>query len=41
LAKKGDSVGGKAALLAAIDHLSNTVDPDHPLLLLARQLVQG
>jgi tetratricopeptide (TPR) repeat protein len=41
LAKKGDSVGGKAALLAAIDHLSNTVDPDHPLLLLARQWVQG
>jgi len=41
LAKKGDSVGGKAALLAAIDHLSNTVDPDHPLLLLARQLVEG
>jgi hypothetical protein len=41
LAKKGDSVGGREALLAAIDHLSNTVDPDHPLLLLARQLVQG
>jgi tetratricopeptide (TPR) repeat protein len=41
LAKKGDSVEGRAALLAAIDHLSNTVDPDHPLLLLARQLVQG
>jgi tetratricopeptide (TPR) repeat protein len=41
LAKKGDSVGGHEALLAAIDHLSNTVDPDHPLLLLARQWVQG
>jgi len=41
LAKKGDTVGSRQALLAAIDHLSNTVDPDHPLLLLAQQLVQG
>jgi serine/threonine protein kinase len=41
LAKKGDTVGSRQALLAAIDHLSNTVDPDHPLLLLARQLAQG
>jgi serine/threonine-protein kinase len=41
LAKKGDSAAGREALLAAIDHLSNTVDPDHPLLLLARQWVQG
>jgi serine/threonine-protein kinase len=41
LAKKGDTLGARQALLAAIDHLSNTVDPDHPLLLLARQLAQG
>jgi tetratricopeptide (TPR) repeat protein len=41
LAKKGDTAGSRQALLAAIDHLSNTVDPDHPLLLLARQLAQG
>jgi serine/threonine-protein kinase len=41
LTKKGDSAAGREALLAAIDHLSNTLDPDHPLLLLARQLVQG
>jgi len=41
LAEKGDSVGAREALLSAIDHLSNTVDPDHPLLLQARQLVQG
>ena len=41
LTKKGDSDGGREALLAAIDHLSNTLDPDHPLLLLARQAVQG
>ena len=41
LEKKGDSVGARDAVLSAIDHLSNTVDPDHPLLLLARQLVQG
>ncbi len=39
--KKGDSEGGREALLAAIDHLSNTLDPDHPLLLLARQGIQG
>jgi tetratricopeptide (TPR) repeat protein len=41
LMKKGDSEGGREALLAAIDHLSGTLDPDHPLLLLARQLVPG
>jgi hypothetical protein len=41
LTKKGDSAAGHEALLAAVDHLSNTLDPDHPLLLLARQLVQG
>ena len=41
LAKKADSAGAREALLAAVDHLSNTLDPDHPLLLLAQQLVQG
>jgi eukaryotic-like serine/threonine-protein kinase len=41
LAKKGDSVGSRQALLAAVEHLSDTVDPDHPQLLLARQLLQA
>jgi tetratricopeptide (TPR) repeat protein len=41
LARKGDSVGSRQALLAAIEHLSDTVDPDHPQLLLARRLLQG
>ncbi|MBS0420371.1 MAG: protein kinase [Proteobacteria bacterium] len=41
LAKRGDAAAARQAWLAAVDHLSNTVDPDHPLLLLARQLLQG
>jgi eukaryotic-like serine/threonine-protein kinase len=41
LAKKGDSVGSRQALLAAIEHLSDTVDPDHPQLLRARHALQG
>jgi eukaryotic-like serine/threonine-protein kinase len=41
LARKADSVGSRQALLAAIEHLSDTVDPDHPQLLLARRLLQG
>jgi eukaryotic-like serine/threonine-protein kinase len=41
LAKKGDTVGSRQALLAAVEHLSDTVDPDHPQLLLARHLLQG
>jgi tetratricopeptide (TPR) repeat protein len=41
LAKKGDSVGSRQALLAAVEHLSDTVDPEQPQLLLARQLLQG
>jgi tetratricopeptide (TPR) repeat protein len=41
LAKRGDAVGSRQALLAAIEHLSQTVDPDHPQLLLARQLVRS
>jgi hypothetical protein len=38
LARKGDARGSQSALHAAIDNLANTVDPDHPMLLLARQL---
>jgi len=41
LAKKGDAAGSQQALRAALEHLSNTVDADHPMLLLARQLVHG
>jgi tetratricopeptide (TPR) repeat protein len=41
LAKKGDTAGSQQALRAALEHLSNTVDADHPMLLLARQLVHG
>jgi hypothetical protein len=28
-------------LRSALEHLSNTVDADHPMLLLARQLAHG
>jgi tetratricopeptide (TPR) repeat protein len=38
LAKKGDAAGSQQALRSALEHLSNTVDADHPMLLLARQL---
>jgi tetratricopeptide (TPR) repeat protein len=38
LAKQGDAAKAAAAFQAAIDNLSNTVDADHPRLLLARQL---
>jgi len=41
LATKGDVAGSQEALRAALEHLSNTVDADHPLLLLARQLAPG
>jgi tetratricopeptide (TPR) repeat protein len=41
LAKKGDTAGSREALRSALEHLSNTVDPDHPMLLLARQLAHG
>jgi serine/threonine-protein kinase len=41
LAKKGDTAGSQQALRSALEHLSNTVDPDHPMLLLARQLAHG
>jgi eukaryotic-like serine/threonine-protein kinase len=41
LAKKEDTAGSRQALLSALEHLSNTVDPDHPMLLLARQLAHG
>jgi tetratricopeptide (TPR) repeat protein len=38
LAKQGDAPEAAAAYQAAINNLSNTVDADHPKLLLARQL---
>jgi serine/threonine protein kinase len=41
LAMKGDVAGSQEAFRAALEHLSNTVDADHPLLLLARQLAPG
>jgi serine/threonine protein kinase len=41
LAKKGDTDGARQALRSALEHLSNTVDADHPMLLLARQLAHG
>jgi len=41
LAKKGDPAGSQQALRSALEHLSNTVDPDHPMLLLARQLARA
>jgi cytochrome c-type biogenesis protein CcmH/NrfG len=41
LAKKGDTDGARQALRSALEHLSNTVDPGHPMLLLARQLAHG
>jgi hypothetical protein len=40
LAKKGDVAGSQRALRSAAEHLSNTVDADHPMLLLARQLTR-
>jgi len=36
LLRAGDRVGGRGALEAAIKHLSNTIDEDHPYLLQAR-----
>jgi tetratricopeptide (TPR) repeat protein len=36
LLRAGDRVEGRKALEAAVSHLSNTIDPDHPLLLQAR-----
>lgn len=41
LARKADTAGSQAALRSAIEHLSNTVDADHPDLLLAQQLLRG
>jgi len=38
LQKRGDDAGAMPAFQAAIDNLSNTVDADHPKLVLARQL---
>jgi serine/threonine protein kinase len=41
LKREGDLVGARKAFQAAIENLSNTVDADHPKLLLARQLADG
>jgi serine/threonine protein kinase len=41
LAQKRDKAGSRRALRSAIEHLSNTVDADHPMLLLAQQLTHG
>jgi serine/threonine protein kinase len=38
LAKEGNAAGAREALQAAVIHLSNTVDADHPMLQQARQL---
>jgi tetratricopeptide (TPR) repeat protein len=38
LTKQGKPVDARAALLAAVENLSNTVDPDHPMLRLAQRL---
>jgi tetratricopeptide (TPR) repeat protein len=38
LASQGNRADSHAALQAAIEHLSNTVDADHPMLKLAREL---
>jgi len=38
MSKRGNEAGAMRAFQAAIDNLSNTVDADHPQLLLARQL---
>ena len=38
MAKRGDEAGARPAFQAAIDNLSNTVDADHPQLVLARRL---
>lgn len=41
MAKQGDGAGASRAFLSAVDNLSNTVDADHPQLVLARQLVSA
>jgi len=41
LAKRGDSAVASEAFHAAVENLSNTVDPDHPELVLARRLESG
>jgi tetratricopeptide (TPR) repeat protein len=38
LANQGNQADSRIALRAAVEHLSNTVDPDHPMLKLAREL---
>jgi eukaryotic-like serine/threonine-protein kinase len=41
LAQRGDALRAKDAFDAAVAHLSNTVDEDHPMLVRARQLAHG
>jgi tetratricopeptide (TPR) repeat protein len=41
LQRRGDQVGAGKAFQAAVENLSNTVDADHPKLLLARHLADG
>jgi hypothetical protein len=41
LARQGQLAQSKQAVQSAIDNLSRTVDPDHPLLKDARALAQG
>jgi hypothetical protein len=41
LKRQGDEVGARKAFQAAVENLSNTVDADHPKLLLARQLADA
>jgi hypothetical protein len=40
LVKEADAGRAQSAFHAAIENLSNTVDADHPMLLLARQLAR-
>jgi serine/threonine-protein kinase len=41
LTRQGDPIQAREAAQEAIEHLSRTVDPDHPLLRAARELAQG
>jgi hypothetical protein len=41
LAQQGDATRALEAFNAALAHLSNTVDDNHPLLIRARQLAHG
>jgi cytochrome c-type biogenesis protein CcmH/NrfG len=41
MAKQGDTAEAGRAFHAAVDNLANTIDEDHPALLLAREFVQS